>query len=96
MIKFGNRITEQYFTVSSLKVKGVRVNPSARTGRHLTSASWCIKVQVSAVYTFIDHHLLTVILGVYVVIYRPLQSTTITPRYVRLLYSNDNVNTVNH
>ncbi len=71
-----------YFTVFFLTIKGVRVNPSARTGRHLTSASWCIKVQVSAVYTFIDHHLLTVILGVYVVIYRPLQSTTSTPRYV--------------
>ena len=83
MIEFGNRITAQYFAVFSLKVKGVKVNPSTRTGRHLTSASSYIKVRVSAVYMFIEHDLLSVILGVYVVIYRPLQSTTDTPRYVR-------------
>ncbi len=36
MIKFENRVTAQYFTVFSLKDKGVRVNPSTRTGRHET------------------------------------------------------------
>ncbi len=72
-----------YFTVFSLNVKGVRVNPSTRTGRHLTSASSYIKVRVSAVYIFICHDFLTVILGVFVAIYRELQSTTVKPRYVR-------------
>ncbi len=65
MIEFGNRIMAQYFAVFSLKVKGVTVNPGTRTGRHLTSALSYIKVRVSAVYMFIDHDLLTVILGVY-------------------------------
>ncbi len=63
-----------YFTVFSLKVKGLRVNPSTKTGRHLTSASSYIKVWVSVVYMFIDHDLLTVILGVFVVI---LQTVTV-------------------
>ena len=53
-----------YFTVFSLKIKGVRVSPVPGTGRHLTSASSYIKVRVSAVYMFMDHDLLTVILGV--------------------------------
>ncbi len=53
------------------------------TGRHLTSASAYIKVRVSVVYMFIDHDLLTVILGLYVVIYRPWRSITVTPRYIK-------------
>ncbi len=84
MIKFENRITApRTGVIFSLKVKGVRVSPSTRIGRHLTSTSSYIKVWVSAVYMFIDHNLLAVILGVFVVIYRPLQSTMVTPRYVR-------------
>ena len=73
-----------YFTVFSLKDKGVRVNTSTWTGRLLTSASSYMNVWVSAVYTFICHDLLTVILGIFVVNYRLLQSTTATPpRYVK-------------
>ncbi len=57
MIKFENRITAHptgvYFTVFSLKDKCVRVSPSTRTGRHLTSTSPYINVGVSAVYMFI-------------------------------------------
>ncbi len=52
-------------------------------GRHLTSASSYIKVRVSAVYMFIDHNLMSVILGIYVVIYRLLRPITVTPRYVK-------------
>ena len=53
------------------------------TGRHLTSASAYIKVRVSVVYMFIDHDLLTVILGIAVVIYGPLWPITVTLMYVR-------------
>ena len=87
MIKSKNRITAHptgvYFTVFSLKHEGVRVSPSTWTGRHLTSTLLYINVGVSAVYIFICHNLLTVILGIFVVNYRPLRSTTVTPRNVK-------------
>ncbi len=53
------------------------------TGRRLTSASAYIKVWVSAVYMFIDHDLLTVILRIYAVVYKLLRLITVTHRHVR-------------
>ena len=65
MIKSENRITEHptgaYFTVFSLKDKGVRVTPSTWTGRNLTSTLPYINVDVSAAYMFICHNYYAVI-----------------------------------